>query len=152
MNTHRQHQVHHARNIEYLDKNHGGYLNLFDKIYGSHGVLDPKQEIDFGVIHPPNSYNPLVIVSHEYKNIWNDVRSTSNWRHKLMYIFGPPGWSPDGSTLTVRQMQRELTRQKELHKLIPIKEIEESILNGKPQLIPEPKADDKVELQENSFA
>jgi sterol desaturase/sphingolipid hydroxylase (fatty acid hydroxylase superfamily) len=152
INTHRQHQVHHARNIEYLDKNHGGYLNLFDRMYGSHGVLDPEQEVQFGVIHPPNSYNPLIIVSHEYKNIWNDVRNTKNWRHKLMYIFGPPGWSPDGSTKTVRQMQRELKRQKKINKLIPIKDIEESILNGKPQLVPEPKAEEEAEFRENSFA
>ena len=129
LNTHQQHQVHHAKNIEYLDKNHGGYLNLFDKIYGSHGVLDPKQEVHFGVMHPPNSYNPFVIVSHEYSAIWKDVHNTKNWRQKFMYIFGPPGWSPDKSTLTVRQMQRELKRQKEIYENVPVA-IEKRILNG----------------------
>jgi hypothetical protein len=69
-----------------------------------------------------------------------------------MYIFGPPGWSPDGSTKTVRQMQQELKRQKKINKLIPIKDIEESILNGKAQLVPEPKAEEEAELRENSFA
>jgi hypothetical protein len=137
MNTHKQHQVHHAQNIDYLDKNHGGYLNLFDKMYGSHGHLDPKQEVKFGVIHPPESYNPLVIVSHEYKAIFKDMASTKNWKHKFMYLFGPPGWSPDGSTLTVRQMQRELKKQKELHPNVPIAVLEERILHGTPSLVEE---------------
>ncbi len=125
MNTHKQHQVHHAQNIEYLDKNHGGYLNIFDKVFGTHRHLDERLETKFGVIHPPNSYNPLVIVSHEYKDIWRDVKSTSNWGHKFMYIFGPPGWSPDGSSLTVKQMQRELARKG--------KEKENENSNGQPK-------------------
>ena len=45
-----------------------------------------------------------------------------------MYIFGPPGWSPDGSTQTVRQMQRELRRQKKEHSDIPVATLEERIL------------------------
>ena len=106
LNTHTQHQVHHAQNLEYLDKNHGGYLNLFDKLFGTWAEYDEDIEIKYGVIHPPSSHNPVVILTHEYKNIWNDVKSTDNWRNKFMYIFGPPGWSPDGSTLTVKQMQR----------------------------------------------
>ncbi|MEQ9148038.1 MAG: sterol desaturase family protein, partial [Cytophagales bacterium] len=107
MNTHKQHQVHHSSNIDYLDKNHGGYLNIFDRIFGTHKVLDDSQEIKFGVLHPPQSYNPLVIVSHEYRDIWQDVKSTKNWKEKFMYVFGPPGWSPDGSRKTVKEMQEE---------------------------------------------
>ena len=106
MNTHTMHQAHHAQNLEYLDKNHGGYLNIFDKLFGSWIELDDNIDVKYGVIHAPNSNNPLIIVSHEYKDIWNDVRKAKNPYQVFMYIFGPPGWSPDGSTLTVRQMQR----------------------------------------------
>lgn len=113
LNTHTMHQAHHAQNIEYLDKNHGGYLNMFDKLFGSWIELDDKIDISYGVIHAPNSHNPLVIVTHEYKDIWNDVKKSKNLYQAFMYVFGPPGWSPDGSTLTVRQMQRELKKQKE---------------------------------------
>ena len=113
MNTHRQHQVHHAKNLEYLDKNHGGYLNMFDKIFGSWKDYDKTVDIEYGVVHEPNSYNPLIIVSHEYKDIWRDIKGSKSVKEVLMYIFGPPGWSPDGSTQTVRQMQREVRKQKE---------------------------------------
>lgn len=113
MNTHKMHQVHHAQNLEYLDKNHGGYLNIFDKIFGSHQeLLENDMEVVYGVIHPPKSCHPIDILTHEYKDIWRDVKSTKNWKHRFMYVFGPPGWSPDGSSLTVRQMQREFKMNK----------------------------------------
>lgn len=124
MNTHTQHQVHHASNVEYLDKNHGGYLNIFDKVFGTHKELDDKVETKYGVLHPPKSYNPLNIVSHEYLNIWKDVKSTKNWKHKFMYIFGPPGWSPDSSTKTVKQMQAELEKKEQLPQKKPKKGVE----------------------------
>ncbi|MDO6516878.1 sterol desaturase family protein [Zobellia uliginosa] len=112
-NTHTMHQVHHSQNVEYLDKNHGGFLNIFDKMFGTWKELDDDVEVKFGVIHAPKSYNPLVILTHEFKDIWADVKKTKKFSHKLMYIFGPPGWSPDGSTLTVKQQQRLFKEHRE---------------------------------------
>ena len=60
------------------------------------------------VLHPPNSYNPVTVLTHEYVNIWNDVRNAKTLKGKFMYIFGPPGWTEDGSGKTVKQMQAEL--------------------------------------------
>lgn len=113
LNLHTQHQVHHAQNIKYLDKNHGGFLNLFDRMFGTYQELedDADEPIAYGVIHAPDSYNPLVIVSHEYADIWKDLKKAKNFKEGFMYVFGPPGWSPDGSTLTVKQMQRELKKR-----------------------------------------
>ena len=110
INSHTMHQVHHARNIEYLDKNHGGFLNIFDRIFGTWKELDEDIEIEYGVIHDPNSYNPWVILMHEYRNIWTDVKSSRNLYETFMYIFGEPGWSPDRSSLTVKQQQRLLIK------------------------------------------
>ena len=117
MNTHKQHQAHHSSNTEYLDTNHGGYLNIFDRIFGTHKVLDEENiETKYGVLHPPESYNPLVIVSHEYRDIWNDVKKSKSIKEAFMYVFGAPGWSPDGSTLTAKQMQKKLREEQELAK------------------------------------
>ncbi|HVD97438.1 MAG TPA: sterol desaturase family protein [Cytophagaceae bacterium] len=114
INSHKQHQVHHASNVEYMDKNHGGYLNIFDKLFGTHKVLDEANvDIKFGVVHPPSSYHPIEILTHEYRDIWNDVKSTKNFRHKLMYIFGPPGWRPGDYSQTVKYMQREIEKKKQ---------------------------------------
>lgn len=108
INTHTMHQVHHAKNVEYLDKNHGGFLNIFDKLFGSWKELDHDVEIEYGVIDDPKSYNPWIILTHEYKNMLNDVKQAKNIYHAFKYIFGEPGWSPDKSTLTVKEQQRSL--------------------------------------------
>ena len=105
--THTQHQVHHARNIKYLDKNHGGILSIYDRMFGTFKELGDQSEIEYGVLHPPNSYNPLIVVSHEFKDIWHDVKNANTPYHALMYVFGPPGWSYDGSRKTARQLQKE---------------------------------------------
>ncbi|MEM6543246.1 MAG: sterol desaturase family protein, partial [Bacteroidota bacterium] len=113
-NTHTMHQVHHAQNVEYLDKNHGGFLNIFDKLFGTWKEFDEEIEVKYGVIHSPNSYNPAVILTHEYKDIWKDIKKSKKLSDKLMYIFGPPGWSHDGSTLTVKQQQALYKKQKDV--------------------------------------
>jgi sterol desaturase/sphingolipid hydroxylase (fatty acid hydroxylase superfamily) len=107
LNTHSMHQVHHAKNLAYMDKNHGGFLNTFDKLFGTWKALDDDIDIKYGVSTPPKSYNVWIILMHEYQNIWGDMKKSKNWRHKFLYIFGPPGWSHDGSSLTVKQMQKE---------------------------------------------
>ncbi|RCW92488.1 sterol desaturase family protein [Winogradskyella arenosi] len=117
LNTHTMHQVHHARNLEYMDKNHGGFLNVFDRIFGTWKELDESIDIEYGVSTPPNSYNIFVILTHEYKNIWEDMKKSRNLYHKWMYVFGPPGWSHDGSTLTVKQMRRQLAYEAQNEKL-----------------------------------
>jgi len=114
-NTHTMHQVHHAQNVEYLDKNHGGFLNIFDKLFGTWKELDDDVDVKYGVIHPPKNHNPIEILTHEYKDIWADVKKSPKLSHKLMYIFGPPGWSHDGSTMTVKQQQRLYEEQKKMN-------------------------------------
>ena len=123
MNTHTMHQAHHAQNLEYLDKNHGGFLNIFDKLFGSWIELDDKIQVKYGVVHAPNSHNPLVILTHEFRDIWHDVttKARNPW-HAFMYIFGPPGWSHDGSTMTVRQMQRRWKTSEEMMAELAAKE------------------------------
>ena len=79
--------------------------------------LDEDIEIEYGVSTPPGSNNPWVVLSHEYVNLWNDTKKSRNWRHKFMYVFGPPGWSHDGSTKTVKQMRAELKEEK---KVVPM--------------------------------
>ena len=108
LNTHTMHQVHHAQNIEYMDKNHGGILNVFDRVFGTWKEIDDSIEIKYGVSTPPNSYNIFVILTHEYKNIWDDLKKSKKWKDKFMYVFGPPGWSHDNSTKTIKQIRLEL--------------------------------------------
>jgi sterol desaturase/sphingolipid hydroxylase (fatty acid hydroxylase superfamily) len=114
LNTHTMHQVHHAKNFEYLDKNHGSFLNVFDKLFGTWKKLDNNIKIEYGVTHAPKSNNPWVLLTHEYKDIWSDTKKSKKWHHKFMYIFGPPGWSHDKSTLTVKEM-RSISQKEQIN-------------------------------------
>ncbi len=40
------------------------------------------------------------------------MKKSKNWGDKFMYVFGAPGWSHDGSTLTVKQMRAQLREEK----------------------------------------
>lgn len=92
--TPKQHQVHHAKNFEYLDKNHGAIFNIWDRLFGTWKSFDKNIDIEYGVIHAPNSYHPLTILTHEYKSIWKDVKKSKNFKEAFKYVFGSPGWTP----------------------------------------------------------
>lgn len=113
MNTPVLHQVHHARNHKYLDRNHGGILIIWDKLFGTFEDYDTEKPPQFGVTKDPESYNPLRIVSHEYINMFSDVKRAGSFRNKLKYIFYSPGWSHDGSNKTAKQLQKEAILNKD---------------------------------------
>ncbi|MCH7515109.1 MAG: sterol desaturase family protein [Bacteroidetes bacterium] len=99
------HTVHHSSNVEYLDKNHGGILLIWDRIFGTYVHPIKGLENKFGVLKPPPSLNPITANTHEFVCIWKDMKRAPTWKDKIKYIFYPPGWSHDGSSLTTRQMQ-----------------------------------------------
>jgi len=102
-NTPSHHRVHHGSNVEYLDRNHAGILILWDRLFGT---FEPEgAPVRYGLTKNIHSFNLLTIAFHEWEAIARDVRRAANWRIALGYIFMPPGWSPDGSTLTSEQMR-----------------------------------------------
>jgi sterol desaturase/sphingolipid hydroxylase (fatty acid hydroxylase superfamily) len=106
LNTTSHHRVHHGANLEYLDRNHAGMFIVWDKLFGT--FAPERAAVRFGLTTNIDTFNPVRIALHEWSAIARDVRRASNWRARLGYLFGPPGWSPDGSTLTTRQMQATL--------------------------------------------
>jgi sterol desaturase/sphingolipid hydroxylase (fatty acid hydroxylase superfamily) len=103
LNTASHHRVHHGANLEYLDRNHAGMFIVWDKLFGS--FTPESAPVRYGLTANVNSCNPVHIAFHEWAAIARDVRRAGNWRERLGYVFGPPGWSPDGSRLTTRQLQ-----------------------------------------------
>ncbi len=90
LNTPAHHSVHHASNPEYLDKNFGGVLIIFDRLFGSFAKQSPGVNIRYGLTEPVNSYNPLRINMHEWLKLVRDFRSARGWRQSLAAVFGPP--------------------------------------------------------------
>lgn len=111
------HRVHHASNAKYLDKNMGMFLIIWDKWFGTfQEEMDSKhyQPIKYGLTHPLTPETPANILFHEWKAIWKDLqRRDLTLKQKLKYLFGPPGWSHDGSRLTsVEMLYREENGEK----------------------------------------
>jgi hypothetical protein len=48
------------------------------------------------------------MVFHEWKAIYQDLKKQTSIKNKFMYVFGPPGWSHDGSRKTSSQLRAEL--------------------------------------------
>jgi sterol desaturase/sphingolipid hydroxylase (fatty acid hydroxylase superfamily) len=105
------HRVHHASNVKYLDKNMGMFLIIWDKLFGTfQSELPPQhyQPIQYGLTKPIEKETPITLIFHEWGNIRNDLkRKDITLRQKLGYLFGPPGWSHDGSRKTSVQLRKE---------------------------------------------
>ncbi|MFC4072048.1 sterol desaturase family protein [Actinoplanes subglobosus] len=91
-NTPSHHRVHHGSNDPYLDRNYGGILIVWDRLFRS---FEPEGEkVEYGLTSNIQTYNPLKVATHEYAAIWRDLRHATSWRHRAGYLFGRPGWQP----------------------------------------------------------
>jgi sterol desaturase/sphingolipid hydroxylase (fatty acid hydroxylase superfamily) len=103
LNTPSHHRVHHGRNVQYLDRNYAGILIVWDRLFGS---FEPEGErVDYGLTKNLTTHDPLRIAFHEWAGMLRDAWRARGWRTRLSHLLQPPGWSPDGSSLTARQMR-----------------------------------------------
>ena len=106
-NTPSNHRVHHARNPEYLDANFGGVLVIFDRLFGTYIPERDDVPCDYGTITPAvSSRNPFVLNFSPWIGLFKDLRTARSPREVWMYMFGPPGWRPDGEGLTTAEIRR----------------------------------------------
>jgi sterol desaturase/sphingolipid hydroxylase (fatty acid hydroxylase superfamily) len=92
MNTPSHHRVHHGMNSAYLDRNYGGILVVWDRLFRS---FEPEGErVVYGLTKQLRTYNPLVVATHEYTSIWRDVRHARTWRDRWSHVVRGPGWQP----------------------------------------------------------
>ena len=107
LNTPSSHRVHHARNPAYLDANFGGVLIVFDRLFGTYVAERKDLPCDFGLVSPVvSSRNPLAINVGPWIGLAKDLASARSLREAWMYLFGPPGWRPDGKGLTAAELRR----------------------------------------------
>jgi sterol desaturase/sphingolipid hydroxylase (fatty acid hydroxylase superfamily) len=111
LNTPSHHRVHHASNPEYLDANYGGVMIVFDRLFNT--CREEREDLPcrYGLVKPVTSYNPFRIALFEWQALLVDLGRARNWRERFGYLFGPPGWSPDGrghTTETLRRNARQL--------------------------------------------
>ncbi|MBP7273481.1 MAG: sterol desaturase family protein [Saprospiraceae bacterium] len=103
-NTPSHHRVHHGSDLEYLDMNHGGILIIWDRLFGT--FIEENKHPVYGLTKNIETRNPFKIAFHEWVELITDVAKSKKIYHSFMYIFGPPGWSPDGSSQTTKQLRQ----------------------------------------------
>ena len=93
-NTPSHHRVHHGVNDQYLDRNYGGILIIWDRLFGTY---EPEGErVRYGLTTQLRSYRPIQVAFHEYIAMWHDIRRAPRIRDKLGVVFRGPGWRPPG--------------------------------------------------------
>jgi len=90
MNTPSAHRVHHASNPQYLDKNYGGILMIFDRFFNTYAKEEEGVEIVYGLTHPNYSKNPVEVVFHVWRELITKTSQKNGLREKLRLIFSPP--------------------------------------------------------------
>ena len=88
----------------------GMFLIIWDKLFGTFQPELPAnqyQPIRYGLTKPLTKEDPLHILVHEWKSIGNDLgKKGLSFRQRWQYLFGPPGWSHDGSSQTSAELRK----------------------------------------------
>lgn len=88
LNTPSHHRVHHGVNEAYLDKNYGGVLIIWDRIFRS--FVKESEPPRYGIIKPIKSYNALWINTHAWIEMFDEMKKRHGIRRKLRAIFASP--------------------------------------------------------------
>lgn len=111
-NTPSHHRVHHATNPRYLDANYAGVLIIWDRLFGTFVAEREDDPPRYGIVYNLASFNPLRVAFHEWNGIVRDVRNARSFSEALGFVFGPPGWSPDGSRRTSASLKADWDRER----------------------------------------
>lgn len=104
-NTPSHHRVHHAIEPEYLDRNYGGVLIVWDRLFGSFVEEKDGAPRTYGLVKQIDTLNPVKIAFAEWVAMLRDLRRSRSLGEALGYLFGPPGWRPDGRGMTTREIR-----------------------------------------------
>jgi alkylglycerol monooxygenase len=94
LNTPSSHRVHHGINPKYLDRNYGGILIVWDRIFGTY--QREEEPPAYGVTHALRSYNPIWANLAPFRDVAAKAREARGFGHKLGIWFAHPGVSPSG--------------------------------------------------------
>jgi len=104
-NTPSNHRVHHGANPRYVDRNYAGIFMAWDRVFWTYAAEADEDPPKYGLIHDIQTYNPLRIAFHEWVAMVGDVRRARNLREVIGFVFGPPGWRPDGNGPTAANVR-----------------------------------------------
>jgi sterol desaturase/sphingolipid hydroxylase (fatty acid hydroxylase superfamily) len=90
-NTPSHHRVHHGSNPQYLDRNHGSILIVWDRLFGTFERED--EPVVYGLTKNIETFDLARIATHEHADMLRDVARSTTWRERLSYVLRGPGWA-----------------------------------------------------------
>ena len=93
LNTPSHHRVHHGTNRQYLDRNHGSILIVWDRLFGTFEREDER--VVYGLTTNIDTFDPVTIATHEWRDIARDVAGAATWRERWSFLLRGPGWAYD---------------------------------------------------------
>jgi hypothetical protein len=91
MNAPSHHRVHHGSNPQYIDKNYGSILIVWDRAFHT---FEPEVEpVVYGLTKNIKTFKATRIATHEYAGIIRDVARSRSWRERFSYVLLSPGWA-----------------------------------------------------------
>ena len=88
------HRVHHAKNPMYIDRNYGGTLAIWDRIFGTWQPELAQEPCHYGTTQPLNTLNPIKANLQHWQMLAKDTVKTASWYDKFILWFKPTGWRP----------------------------------------------------------
>ena len=92
LNTPSNHRVHHGRNPKYIDRNHGGILIVWDRLFGTY--QKEEEEPAYGITTPLRSWNPVWANLQYWVELAEKAGRTRRLADKVRMFLKPPGWQP----------------------------------------------------------
>ena len=86
------HRAHHGRNARYIDRNYGGVLIIFDRMFGTYAEEVDEDPVDYGITRQVHSYNPIWLNLHEWVDMFRDVMKPGPLWLRLKHLWMPPEW------------------------------------------------------------
>jgi alkylglycerol monooxygenase len=91
-----QHAIHHGINRYCIDKNYGGFLNIWDQFFGT--MVWPKdhkgEKIYFGLLGPVKTWDIFYLYAYPFRDIYRRIKKYDNFADKMGVLFKGPGWEP----------------------------------------------------------
>lgn len=90
LNTPSHHRVHHGRNPCYLDRNYGGMVIIFDRLFGTFAAERPEEPVEYGLVHGDGSRNPFQVALGEWTRIFRELAGARRLSEAARIAFGRP--------------------------------------------------------------
>lgn len=89
------HRVHHAKNPIYIDRNYGGTLVIWDRLFGSWQPELANEKCHYGTTQPLDSLSPIKANLQHWSMLFKDMLYTQSLKDKLLLWVKPTGWRPE---------------------------------------------------------